>query len=60
MAAMPKNMTSGSMNLPLFFAAMTPPEIPTKSQITTAPKMSDRVIGAAAVIWGMILSPMLT
>jgi len=29
---------------------MTPPEIPTRSQITTAPKISDNVIGAAAVI----------
>ena len=49
-AAMPKNMTNGSTNLPLFLAAMTPPEIPTRSQITTAPKISDNVIGAAAVI----------
>ena len=36
-------------------AAMTPPATPTTSQMTAAPKTSESVTGAAAVIWGTTL-----
>ncbi len=53
-------MITGSSAVPRLAAAIVPIATPTSIQITAAPMTSERVTGAACMIWGMTLSPRLT